>query len=300
MTTDHSAMTRACAVCGAERDRSVEEVAIRSNVRAFSDRSYFVWRCARCSSLHARDQVNLEEHYRAYPFHAIPEDWRMRAVYDQQLRRLRRAGVRREHRILDYGCGGGAFVRHLKRRGFSHAFGYDEYSHGFSDPRVLSERYDCVISQDVIEHVPAPLELLGALDRLAKPGGVIAIGTPNADAIRLDLGDRHVHALHVPYHRHIFSERALVEAGSKRGLYLERLYRTQYANTLIPFLNSRFYLYYLRLRDNCVDSLMEPPVAAPLLVRLPVTLFWGFFGYFFAEATDIMAVFRRSASARSG
>jgi hypothetical protein len=43
---------------------------------------------------------------------------------------------------------------------------------------------------------------------------------------------------------------------------------------------------------------MEPPVLAPLLARLPITLFWGLFGYFFAEATDIMAVFRRGGAAQ--
>jgi SAM-dependent methyltransferase len=289
---------RSCPVCGAARRSGGEEAAVRSNVRAFRDRSYVVWRCAECLSLHARDDVDLEQYYRVYPFHTIPEDWRLRALYDHQVRRLRRAGVRRDHRILDYGCGGGAFVRHLQRRGFAQAFGYDEYSRSFSDASVLRARYDCVISQDVLEHVPAPLDFLNVLHRLTRPGGVIALGTPNAEAIRLEDGERHVHALHQPYHRHIFSERGLLAAGHERGWELERLYRTQYANTPVPFLNSRFYRYYLRLHGDCVDVLMEPPAAAPLLVRLPLTLFWGFFGFFFAEATDIMAVFRRGGAER--
>lgn len=190
-------------------------------------------------------------------------------------------------------------MRHLRRRGFLRAFGYDEYSRSFSDTSVLSARYDCVISQDVLEHVPAPLDFLNALHRLTNPGGVIAIGTPNAEAIRLEAGERHLHALHQPYHRHVFSERALLDAGRQRGWNLEQLYRTQYANTPVPFLNSRFYLYYLRLCGDCVDALMEPPAAAPLLARLPVTLFWGLFGFFFAEATDIMAVFRRDGAERA-
>ena len=58
-------------------------------------------------------------------------------------------------------------------------------------------------------------------------------------------------------------------------------------------MNSRFYLYYTRLFDNSLDALTDPVKVGPLLLRLPLTLFWGFFGYFLARETDVMAVFRR-------
>ena len=44
---------------------------------------------------------------------------------------------------------------------------------------------------------------------------------------------------------------------------------------------------------GALDSLMEPVRVGALLLRTPVTLFWGFFGYFFSRHTDVMAVFRR-------
>jgi hypothetical protein len=47
------------------------------------------------------------------------------------------------------------------------------------------------------------------------------------------------------------------------------------------------------LLDNSLDCLLEAPRAAPLLARLPLTLFWGIFGAPFAEETDVMMVFRR-------
>jgi SAM-dependent methyltransferase len=206
---------------------------------------------------------------------------------------LRRAGVRPEHRILDYGCGAGGFVAHLRRQGFPDSFGYDRYSSEYAEQSVLAQRYDCVVSQDVLEHVLEPQALLDEFDRLVAPGGVVSIGTPNAEAIDLDQAERYIHALHLPYHRHIFSKRALIAAGSARGWQLERYYRTQYGNTSVPFMNSRFYLYYMRLGDNSLDYLLEPPQVSPLLARLPIALFWGLFGRLFAEETDVMAVFRR-------
>jgi len=283
---------RTCAACSTEQGTSVacERGRARSNVRAFRDSWFRVWRCGSCASIHAEDEVDLGHYYQRYPFFSMPDDWRVRGVYDNLLRRLSRAGVAPHQRILDYGCGGGAFVRHLRRRGFPLAFGYDRYSPEFCDPGALEQRYDCVISQDVLEHVADPGAFLDELGRLVTPGGVVAIGTPNAAAIRLD---RHRHALHAPYHRHIFSKRALVAAGAKRGWAIAGYYPTQYANTLVPFLNSRFYLHYLRSQDDCIDCLLQPPRVGPLLTRLPSTLFWGFFGYFFAEETDVMIIFRR-------
>jgi SAM-dependent methyltransferase len=286
--------TRHCAACEESgSDLAGEHARIPSNVRAFRTEFFEVWRCERCRSLHASDDLDLAPYYAQYPFHSLPDDARMKIMYDNQLRRLRRAGLRREHRILDYGAGGGAFVRHLAARGFQHVAGYDRYSASFNDASALAGRYDCVISQDVLEHVPVPAAMLDELGRLVEPGGLIAIGTPNADAIDLRHPDEYVHALHLPYHRHIFSKQALLSAGTRRGWAVVRYYRTQYANTRVPFLNSRFYLYYMRLCDNSLDCLMEQPRALPLLARLPITLFWGFFGSLFAPETDVMALFRR-------
>jgi SAM-dependent methyltransferase len=283
-----------CAICDATGSDVVgEQGKVRSNVRAFSREEFAIWRCNRCQSLHAKDEVDLAHYYARYPFHALPIDWRMRVMYENQVRRLRRAGIGPEHRILDYGCGKGDFLKYLSSRGFDHVAGFDEYSADFGDRSVLDKTYDCIFSQDVIEHVPSPNALLATFDGLVEPGGVIVIGTPNAAAIDIQDAEEYVHTLHLPYHRHILSKTALVDAGQKRGWELDRYYPTQYANTLFPFLNSRFFLYYMRLIDDSLDALLDPPQVAPLLLRFPLTLFWGLFGYFFARETDVMAVFRK-------
>jgi SAM-dependent methyltransferase len=287
-----------CNICRAEGENlAIEEAQIRSNVRAFAEERFRVWRCRACGSIHARDEVDLARYYARYPFHDLPIDWRLRLMYENQLLRLKRAGLRREHTILDYGCGGGYFVSFLQARGYRHVAGFDEYSEKFRDRRILERRYDCLIAQDLIEHVASPHAMLDEFDGLLGPGGILAIGTPNASAIDLLEPERTIHALHLPYHRHIFSKQALINAGSEHGLELYRYYPTQYANTLFPFLNSAFYLYYTRLIDNSLDALMDPPKVWPLLARFPLTLFWGFFGYLLSPETDVMAVFRRPVAA---
>lgn len=290
-----------CNICHAQGDDiALEEAAIRSNIRAFAAERFRVWRCKQCGSIHARDEVDLAHYYARYPFHDLPEDWRTRALHESQLRRLRQAGLRPEHTILDYGCGGGHFVKYLQKRGYPHAFGYDAYSEHYRDRAALERTYDCVVAQDVIEHVASPHELLHEFQKLVAPGGIVALGTPNATAIDLIEPERTVHALHLPYHRHILSKRALLDIGAPHGWQLVRYYATQYANTPIPFLNSAFYLYYMRMFDNSLDVLLEPPKVASLLLRLPFTLFFGIWGYFLAPETDVMAIFRRPLALSDG
>jgi 2-polyprenyl-3-methyl-5-hydroxy-6-metoxy-1,4-benzoquinol methylase len=291
---------RSCNICNAGGPEIVaEEAEIRSNVRAFAHERFGVWRCKRCDSLHARDAADLPFYYARYPFHGIPDNFANRVLSYNLLGRLKRAGLKPEHRVLDYGCGGGNFVKFLRARGYDHVVGFDEYSQEFGDKSVLAHTYDCVLSQDVIEHVDSPHELLREFERLVAPGGIIAVGTPNASAISLTDSERTVHALHLPYHRHILSKQALLAVGEPHGWQLVEYYPTQYANTPAPFLNSMFYLYYTRLMDNTLDAIVEAskvPRVAPLLLRLPLTLFWGLFGYFFAPETDVMAIFRRPGS----
>ncbi len=284
-----------CPVCGAVGGGAVGETCeVTSNVRAFTEERFRLWRCARCRSIHARDEVDLAHYYSRYPFFDLPLDWRLRFAYEEQLRRLEAAGLKHDDRILDYGCGGGAFLCYLTEKGYPNVAGFDAYNPQFSSDAVLRGRYDCVLSQDVLEHVADPRALLDRYHELTRPGGLIAIGTPNASAIDLGRAEEYRHTLHAPYHRHIFSRAALLGAGVERCWSLVHYYATQYANTRVPFLNSPFYLFFMRTQDDTLDCLLEqPPQIGPLLGQLPAALFWGMCGSYRAEETDVMAVFRR-------
>jgi 2-polyprenyl-3-methyl-5-hydroxy-6-metoxy-1,4-benzoquinol methylase len=282
-----------CNVCGVQSTGTEEHTRVRSNVRAFRDEKFGYWRCANCASIHASEEVDLAHYYARYPFHGLAMDWRLRAMYARQVARLVAAGVKRSHRILDYGCGGGQLVRYMRSLGFDDVRGYDEYSAEYGDKRVLEDQYDCIVSQDLIEHVAEPHQILTRFQELTRPGAIVAVGTPSAGAIDLARAEEFVHTIHAPYHRHILSKDALVSAGERQGFRLDRYYSTMYSNTHVPFLNEAFYFFYTRITDGTLDALMEPVRVGALLLRAPITLFWGLFGYFFSRHTDVMAVFRR-------
>ena len=282
-----------CNVCGAAEPGPRETAEVRCNVRAFREERFTVWRCGRCRSIHASEEVDLERYYRGYPVFGAGLDWKLRVVYASLLKRLVRGGLRPEHRILDYGCGKGLLVQFLRERGYAGAVGYDRYAEGFGDEALLAGRYDCIVSQDVIEHVADPLALLAQFDALAEPGAVISIGTPDAAALDLRDPEDFVHALHLPYHRHILSSSALIEAGKRLGWELSRYYDTMYNNTLFPTMNPRFALHYVRCLDDVFDLVSEPIRTDSWKLYTPVTLMFALFGFFFDRHTDVQAVFKK-------
>jgi SAM-dependent methyltransferase len=180
--------------------------------------------------------------------------------------------------------------------GFSHAEGFDEYGDAFCDRKVLTKRYDCVFSQDVIEHVPSPVALLDTFHELARPGALVAIGTPDANALDLKRADAFLHQMHAPYHRHILSKGALLDAARARGWTLARFYSTMYSNTRFPGLNEGFGTYYLRLLGDEIDGLVEPVRVDLLLRDLPRAVYFALFGSLHSRSTDIMAIFRTAVA----
>jgi 2-polyprenyl-3-methyl-5-hydroxy-6-metoxy-1,4-benzoquinol methylase len=285
-----------CNVCD-ERSQlaACERASVRSNVRRFRAERFALWRCPQCRTIHARDSVDLAHYYASYPSFPESVDGRLQPAYANLLGRLTAAGLQEQHRILDYGCGSGAFLRFLHARGYQLARGYDAYAAAFADPGALQARYDCVISQDVIEHVDDPRALLRRFDQLALPGGLIAIGTPDAAAVDLRDPEEYVHTLHAPYHRHILASSALRAHAEALGWKLVRYYPTMYGNTLIPGENPRFGLHYLRCHDDCLDLLTEPIRWDSWRLYTPLTAFYVLFGYFFDRHTDVMFTFRSSS-----
>jgi SAM-dependent methyltransferase len=251
-----------------------------------------VWRCPACRSIHAKDAVELAHYYASYPAFSQDVEWRLRRPYGNLLKRLLASGLKKDHRILDYGCGSGALVRFLRSNGYETS-GYDAYTEAFADRSVLDQRYDVVVSQDVIEHVDSPRALLREFQGLVVPGGTIAIGTPDARAVDLSKPEDFVHVLHAPYHRHILARDALQEQAEALGWRVDRYYSTMYGNTLFPGENPRAGLHYLRCHDDCLDLLTEPVRFDSWRLLSPETPFYVFFGYFFDRHTDVMFVFRR-------
>lgn len=103
--------------------------------------------------------------------------------------------------VLEIGCGSGELLRRLAP-GSKLAIGIDLSGEGLSlararmvayrlsSSRLLKARaeslpfadgsFDAVVSQHLLEHIHAPIEALREWRRVLRPGGVVALVTPNA------------------------------------------------------------------------------------------------------------------------
>jgi SAM-dependent methyltransferase len=118
----------------------------------------------------------------------------------------------RESRIVDLGCGHGAFLHFLSRAGYTRIEGVDtspeqvEFAHRLGIPqaergdvieflmRHKEGSLDAILLIDVIEHLePQELfDLLDSVNRVLAPGGICLVHVPNAEGLygmRIRYGD---------------------------------------------------------------------------------------------------------------
>jgi SAM-dependent methyltransferase len=129
---------------------------------------------------------------------------------------------------LDFGCGLGGLVRYARANGFPDVYGFDEgwgadwaRAHGIEllDQDQLRKHkgtFDVITAIEVVEHVPAPLELMRQIAALLKPGGIFFLTTGNAAPHRDSFHTwKYVHPdVHVAY----FEPRTLGELYKRVGL----------------------------------------------------------------------------------
>jgi SAM-dependent methyltransferase len=146
---------------------------------------------------------------------------------------VRRAGLGREARVLDVGCGAGKTLLNMALGGFPEPQGVDpfidetiRYRCGVTVHKLSVEAYaetsqgafDLIMFHHSLEHLVDPLAALAAARRLLSPGGRLLIAVPVADswAWRAYRGDWC--NLDAPRHIHLLTGRAMDVLAGKAGL----------------------------------------------------------------------------------
>jgi len=167
-----------------------------------------------------------------YPDDYLADRGFIEAKFDRVLANLERYAA--PGRLLDVGSGPGFLLTAAGRRGWSPvgldlnewavdygrgALGVEVRRGALGDDGVLTgERFDAMTMMDLIEHVPDPDEILAQAGRLIRPGGVLALLTPDAGSVvsRL-LGRRWPEVRRPGEHLVLFSVQGLTSILARHG-----------------------------------------------------------------------------------
>jgi len=179
--------------------------------------------CGLCFTNPRPSLVSISHFYpREYPPHQSPRPRRRHGW--QRLVRGHAAGQRKglyvpawhgQGRLLDFGCGGGAFLERMHGLGW-HVTGLDVCAAAVNrvstqlrlraivgslpHPELRPESFDVITMWHALEHVHDPLEILREAYRLLVPGGRLLVAVPNIDSLQFRWFGHTWYGLDLPRH----------------------------------------------------------------------------------------------------
>lgn len=146
---------------------------------------------------------------------------------------------RGDAKILDIGCGSGGLLLALRRLGWDRLFGSDLSESALAPLReqniltargdidtafpFLSESFDLIIMNNVIEHLRDPVQGLKLCRARLAPKGTLVIITPNSRCLGRPIFGKFWAGFHAPRHLFIFDPTTLTLLGEKIGFTKNRI-----------------------------------------------------------------------------
>ena len=192
--------------------------------------------------------------------------------------------------LLDIGCGQGAYLIEMAKRGWRVAgvdfdpsavkaaktlYGLD-VSLGTVDTAVkMGRKYSVVTASHVIEHVPDPVSFLSQCRRLLDAGGRVVIRTPNLDSLGHRKYGRAWRGLEPPRHLHLFTMRGLEACARRAGFQRTRCFTTSVGADGI-LLASHFLRKKGEFRPGrlTANEMLEAKALGPLLALAAKFVWW--------------------------
>lgn len=226
-----------CRICGSASDP------LGTVHGRYSDRDYELWRCQRCRFAFVANpwtefgEIYDDRYYAGKGADPLVDYWFELDHPQDTVRRYEWDGITEivaelagdldKLRWLDFGCGNGGLVRHLRANTAAEAFGFEEGSIAasaaqrgipFLTAEQLAEQsggFDVVTAVEVLEHTLDPLAELRTMRRLLRPGGLLFLTTGNAApfAEKLTEWAYVVPEIHISFFEPSTLEYAMTEAG---------------------------------------------------------------------------------------
>lgn len=143
----------------------------------------------------------------------------------------------RKGKILELGCGEGAILEILSRRGceawgiepnpkaarICKKKGLNVICSSLEEANFRDEFFDAVIMSQVVEHLPSPKGTLKEVNRIVKRKGKVHIYCPNAESFLSKLFGKYWHGWHIPFHFYSFSKKAILKLINDVGFKVAKI-----------------------------------------------------------------------------
>ena len=184
-------------------------------------------------------------------------------------------------RLLDLGCGSGAFLSDIAAitgckvwgvdfsdnaaRTAKQNYGIDVFVGSILESPFQDNFFDVITAWSCLEHVNDPAASLRKLYDLLKPGGSCVISTPNFDSFNARLFREKWYHLDCPRHLYIYSPRTLTALLQKSGFSIQKVVYDKSSKGTLGSLQYLFYgdNYNLTHRNRLRRSLLLKTIVSP-------------------------------------
>lgn len=150
-------------------------------------------------------------------------------------------------RMLEIGCASGAFMHRMAVKGWEVEgiefslqaarnaldMGYHVHAGSLEIAPEPRQPYDLIVGWMVLEHLYDPILSLQKLARWIRPGGWLAISTPNAAALEFCLFKDYWYALQLPTHLYHYTPKTLRKVLERSGWRMERIFHQRVLGNLV-------------------------------------------------------------------
>ena len=196
---------------------------------------FYLVRCRQCGLIYQNPQLTLEEISDHYPEKYKPyrldieNETQITRRIDAQYGLSRRCQQLSKHypakgTLLDIGCATGLFINEMRQQGWQvqgvelspyaaeyarQTFDLNVFTGTLEAAELPTHSFDVVTMWDVLEHVIDPKATLREINRILKPGGMLALSLPNPGCIEARLFGSHWIGWDRPRHLHLFTTAVL-------------------------------------------------------------------------------------------
>lgn len=198
-----------CPICGCKDKKLLFERDFSCMKGIMPFKRYTVFQCDKCGALYAGDIVEsmpLSKYYDICSKYSN-ENYNITSGTQNRFNRIAdlfESMIPKNSSILDIGCSEGFLLKTLRDRGYTDVSGIEPSTQcvnfarkqlhlnviagGLGDMEVLSgSRYDVIISEQVMEHIEAPIEAVQEMKGFLKAEGILCIGVPDVLTYQNDI-----------------------------------------------------------------------------------------------------------------